>query len=82
VCLALAVSRPEHEERHHDHPAADAEQPGEEAADDADRAQLDVERVSRSAIGPEAGTARSVIAASRATIPPFLDPVDQKWDPI
>ena len=29
-----------------------------------------------------ARAAWSVIAASRATIPPFLDPVDQKWDPI
>src|SRR5581483_5094600 len=43
VGLALAVPGPEHEQRHHDDPAADAEQAREEPAEDADRDQLTVD---------------------------------------
>ena len=42
--LALRIAGPEHEQRHHDDPAAHAEEPRQEAAAEPDREQLRVER--------------------------------------
>src|SRR5581483_11884162 len=81
--IALAVARPEHEQRHHHDAPAHAEQAGEEAAEGADRHEPRIEAVREHPATAGARREGRRVAERRvdaATIA-ALDPVDKQTDP-
>ena len=83
--VALAIPGPEHEQRDHDHAAADPEQAGEKAARAADRDEAPVEAATSRPARRRAASAlepRGAIGHRDTILSALLDPFDENLDPI